>query len=174
MMQSIRTLPQVLLHKELIVCKLLSRLQIKARLSLEPILRYAMQMLNYFCRVWNINTYHYQLKNATLAYYLSFNFGQFGRLIALRILLCPVCQDFMLNMIKYSIVESRFCLIMFYLLRMQFKTPSLQICSYFCEVCFTMYEMQNFKFILADWLQLYLEIYLRTSSRKFWLPFFPL
>lgn len=39
MMQSIRTLPQVLLHKELIVCKLLSRLQIKARLSLEPILR---------------------------------------------------------------------------------------------------------------------------------------
>lgn len=142
-MQSIRTLPQVLLHKELIVCKLLSRLQIKARLSLEPILRYAMQMLNYVCRVRNINTCHYQLKNATLAYYLSFNFGQFGRLIALRILPCPVYQDFMLKMIKYSIVESRFCLIMVYLLRMQFQIPSLQILSYFCEVCFIMYEMQK-------------------------------
>jgi hypothetical protein len=34
------TLPLVLLHKESLISKLLSRLHIKARLSLEPILRY--------------------------------------------------------------------------------------------------------------------------------------
>ncbi|XP_010257842.1 PREDICTED: small subunit processome component 20 homolog [Nelumbo nucifera] len=39
MMPWVQTLPQVLLHKETIMHKLLSRLQIKARLSLEPILR---------------------------------------------------------------------------------------------------------------------------------------
>ncbi|KAK9281533.1 hypothetical protein L1049_004436 [Liquidambar formosana] len=39
MMPLVQTLPLVLLHKELIFAKLLSRLQMKARLSLEPILR---------------------------------------------------------------------------------------------------------------------------------------
>ncbi|KAJ4967931.1 hypothetical protein NE237_014632 [Protea cynaroides] len=39
MMPWVQTLPQVLLHKETIISKLLSRLHIKARLSLEPILR---------------------------------------------------------------------------------------------------------------------------------------
>ncbi|XP_065862754.1 uncharacterized protein [Euphorbia lathyris] len=39
MMPLIQTLPLILLHKELIFSELLSRLQIKARLSLEPILR---------------------------------------------------------------------------------------------------------------------------------------
>ncbi|XP_059666315.1 uncharacterized protein LOC132312087 [Cornus florida] len=38
-MPSVQTLPQVILHKELIISKLLSRLQLKGRLSLEPILR---------------------------------------------------------------------------------------------------------------------------------------
>lgn len=36
-----QTLPLVLLQKELLISKLLSRLQLKARLSLEPIFRYA-------------------------------------------------------------------------------------------------------------------------------------
>lgn len=39
-MPLVQTLPLVLLHKEMIMSKLLSRLQMKARLSLEPILRY--------------------------------------------------------------------------------------------------------------------------------------
>ncbi|KAF9622576.1 hypothetical protein IFM89_032475 [Coptis chinensis] len=39
MMPWVQTLPQVLLHKETIVNKLVSRLQVTARLSLEPILR---------------------------------------------------------------------------------------------------------------------------------------
>ncbi|OVA05421.1 Down-regulated-in-metastasis protein [Macleaya cordata] len=39
MMPWVQTLPQVLLHKETIMSKLISRLQFKARLSLEPILR---------------------------------------------------------------------------------------------------------------------------------------
>ncbi|KAI3424603.1 uncharacterized protein J3R85_010481 [Psidium guajava] len=38
-MPLVQTLPLVLLHKEVIISKLLSRLQMKARLSLEPILR---------------------------------------------------------------------------------------------------------------------------------------
>ncbi|XP_047333762.1 small subunit processome component 20 homolog [Impatiens glandulifera] len=38
-MPFVQTLPQIILHKELICTKLLSRLQINARLSLEPILR---------------------------------------------------------------------------------------------------------------------------------------
>ena len=37
----VQTLPLVILHKESIFSNLLSRVQIKARLSLEPILRYA-------------------------------------------------------------------------------------------------------------------------------------
>lgn len=41
MLPLVQTLPLILLHKELILSKLLSRLQMKARLSLEPILRYA-------------------------------------------------------------------------------------------------------------------------------------
>lgn len=40
MLPLVQTLPLVLLHKESIVSKLLCRLQMKARLSLEPILRY--------------------------------------------------------------------------------------------------------------------------------------
>ncbi|KAL6992171.1 hypothetical protein U1Q18_010278 [Sarracenia purpurea var. burkii] len=40
MMPLVQTLPQIILHKELILSKLLSRLQMKGRLSLEPILRY--------------------------------------------------------------------------------------------------------------------------------------
>lgn len=36
-----QTLPLVILHKESILSNLLSRVQIKARLSLEPILRYS-------------------------------------------------------------------------------------------------------------------------------------
>ena len=36
-----QTLPLVLLHKESLISKLLSRLHMKARLSLEPILRFA-------------------------------------------------------------------------------------------------------------------------------------
>ncbi|PSS35668.1 Small subunit processome component like [Actinidia chinensis var. chinensis] len=39
MMPLVQTLPQIILHKELILSKLLSRLQLKGRLSLEPILR---------------------------------------------------------------------------------------------------------------------------------------
>ncbi|KAK0579383.1 hypothetical protein LWI29_025507 [Acer saccharum] len=39
MMPIVQTLPLILLHKELIFSKLISRLQMKARLSLEPILR---------------------------------------------------------------------------------------------------------------------------------------
>ncbi|KAK2988996.1 hypothetical protein RJ640_013987 [Escallonia rubra] len=39
MMPLVQTLPQIILQKELILSKLLSRLQIKGRLSLEPILR---------------------------------------------------------------------------------------------------------------------------------------
>ncbi|KAF5199197.1 Small subunit processome component 20-like protein [Thalictrum thalictroides] len=39
MMPWVQTLPQVILHKETIMSKLLSRLQVTARLSLEPILR---------------------------------------------------------------------------------------------------------------------------------------
>ncbi|KAK3414700.1 hypothetical protein EUGRSUZ_H00030 [Eucalyptus grandis] len=38
-MPLVQTLPLVLLHKEVIISKLLSRLQMKARLSLEPIIR---------------------------------------------------------------------------------------------------------------------------------------
>ena len=41
MLPLVQTLPLILLHKGLILSKLLSRLQMKARLSLEPILRYA-------------------------------------------------------------------------------------------------------------------------------------
>lgn len=40
MMPYVQTLPLVLLHKELILKELLSRLQMGARLSLEPVLRY--------------------------------------------------------------------------------------------------------------------------------------
>lgn len=36
-----QTLPLVLLHKESLISKLLSRLHLKAKLSLEPIIRYA-------------------------------------------------------------------------------------------------------------------------------------
>jgi hypothetical protein len=43
-----QTLPLVLLHKETIISKLLSRLHMKARLSLEPILRYASHFENRF------------------------------------------------------------------------------------------------------------------------------
>ncbi|CAH2042261.1 unnamed protein product [Thlaspi arvense] len=39
MMPFVQTLPQIILHKELILSELLSRLQMKGRLSLEPILR---------------------------------------------------------------------------------------------------------------------------------------
>lgn len=41
----IQTLPQIILQKELILSKLLSRLQMKSRLSLEPILRYYLIIL---------------------------------------------------------------------------------------------------------------------------------
>jgi len=48
-----QTLPLVLLHKESLISKLLSRLHIKARLSLDAILRYAnaslFQELLHFC-----------------------------------------------------------------------------------------------------------------------------
>ena len=40
MMPLVQTLPQVLLHKELIISKILARLEMRARLSLEPMLRY--------------------------------------------------------------------------------------------------------------------------------------
>uniref|UniRef100_F6GWE0 U3 small nucleolar RNA-associated protein 20 N-terminal domain-containing protein n=1 Tax=Vitis vinifera TaxID=29760 RepID=F6GWE0_VITVI len=39
MMPLVQTLPQVLLHKELIISKVLARLEMTARLSLEPMLR---------------------------------------------------------------------------------------------------------------------------------------
>lgn len=39
MLPLVQTLPQIILHKELIITSLLSRLQLKGRLSLEPILR---------------------------------------------------------------------------------------------------------------------------------------
>ncbi|XP_052189171.1 uncharacterized protein LOC127799294 isoform X2 [Diospyros lotus] len=39
MMPLVQTLPQIILHKEMVLSKLLSRLQMKGRLSLEPILR---------------------------------------------------------------------------------------------------------------------------------------
>ncbi|GMP78032.1 hypothetical protein CsSME_00034114 [Camellia sinensis var. sinensis] len=39
MMPLVQTLPQIILQKELILSKLISRLQMKGRLSLEPILR---------------------------------------------------------------------------------------------------------------------------------------
>nr|XP_027119077.1 U3 small nucleolar RNA-associated protein 20-like isoform X1 [Coffea arabica] len=45
----VQTLPQIILQRELIVSKLLSRLQIKSRLSLEPILRYSCKFGVYVC-----------------------------------------------------------------------------------------------------------------------------
>lgn len=52
-----QTLPLVLLHKESLITKLLSRLHINARLSLDAILRYAnanlFQGLLHFCMIWN-------------------------------------------------------------------------------------------------------------------------
>lgn len=48
MLPLVQTLPMVLLHKESILTKLLSRLQMKARLSLEPILRYESLFLSCF------------------------------------------------------------------------------------------------------------------------------
>lgn len=36
----VQTLPQIILHKDLIVSRLLSELKMEGRLSLEPILRY--------------------------------------------------------------------------------------------------------------------------------------
>ena len=47
-MPFVQNLPLVLLHKELIFTKLISRLQMKARLSLEPILRCAILSLMKF------------------------------------------------------------------------------------------------------------------------------
>lgn len=41
MLPFVQTLPLVILQKEIIFSKLVSRLQMKARLSLEPILRFA-------------------------------------------------------------------------------------------------------------------------------------
>ena len=49
----VQTLPQIILQRELIVSKLLSRLQIKSRLSLEPILRYSCKFGVYVC-FWRI------------------------------------------------------------------------------------------------------------------------
>lgn len=52
-MPLVQTLPLVLLHKELIVSKLLSSLHMKARLSLEPILRYVSLIHNlFFTDLW--------------------------------------------------------------------------------------------------------------------------
>ncbi|XP_075500375.1 uncharacterized protein LOC142538963 [Primulina tabacum] len=39
MLPLVQTLPRIILHKQLIITSLLSRLQLKGRLSLEPILR---------------------------------------------------------------------------------------------------------------------------------------
>ncbi|KAK0607559.1 hypothetical protein LWI29_016732 [Acer saccharum] len=47
MMPIVQTLPLILLHKELIFSKLISRLQMKARLSLEPILRVTAKLRYY-------------------------------------------------------------------------------------------------------------------------------
>lgn len=44
-MPFVQTLPSIILHKELIFSKLISRLRFEARLSLEPILRYVMYKL---------------------------------------------------------------------------------------------------------------------------------
>lgn len=44
-MPFVQTLPSIILHKELIFSKLISRLSFEARLSLEPILRYVMYKL---------------------------------------------------------------------------------------------------------------------------------
>lgn len=55
-----QTLPLVLLHKESLISKLLSRLHIKARLSLEPILRYAslFPWITSFCLIRNCSVLH--------------------------------------------------------------------------------------------------------------------
>lgn len=51
LMPVVQTLPQVLLHKEMIVSKLLCRVHMQAKLSLEPILRYGdMILLDVFSR----------------------------------------------------------------------------------------------------------------------------
>lgn len=56
MLPFVQTLPLVILQKELIFSKLVSRLQMKARLSLEPILRYAkLLMLSEELRKWSLN-----------------------------------------------------------------------------------------------------------------------
>lgn len=47
MMPLVQTLPQVLLHKELIISKVLAKLELRARLSLEPMLRYVTLLWNY-------------------------------------------------------------------------------------------------------------------------------
>ena len=43
-MPLVQTLPQVLLHKELIISNILARLEMRARLSLEPMLRYVIML----------------------------------------------------------------------------------------------------------------------------------
>lgn len=47
MMPLVQTLPQVILHKEIIMSELLDRLHVKARLSLEPILMYVVFTICY-------------------------------------------------------------------------------------------------------------------------------
>lgn len=87
-MPFVQTLPLVLLHKELIFSKLQSRLQMKARLSLEPILRYAslclidflfklllrrtlVETISYFHGLFNPDSMH----ELSLSYKLAFESG---------------------------------------------------------------------------------------------------